>query len=108
MQDDWKWVVTPPILSEYLGVLARPKFKLNESTLAQWRELLAHRTFDIGTPPATPDFPRDPKDAPFLAAALFASVDWLITGDFELLSAPPIPPTRIATVAQFAAEFQIK
>lgn len=107
MQDVIKWLVTPQIMAEYLSVLARPKFKLTEGALNQWRELLAMRTVDIGAPPTSPDFPRDPKDAPFLAAALFSSADWLITGDQDLLSAPPIPPTRIATPAEYAAEFQI-
>lgn len=106
-RDEIRWVVTPPILTEYLAVLARPKFKLTTDTLDHWRELLAMRTIDVGEPPATPDFPRDPKDAPFLAAALFSAADWLLTGDQDLLTAPPIPPTRIATVAQFAGEFQI-
>ena len=42
-----------------------------------------------------------------LAAALFSAAVWLLTGDQDLLTAPPIPPTRIATAAQFASEFQI-
>ena len=106
-QDAIKWLVTPQIMAEYLGVLARPKFKLTVESLNQWRELLAMRTVDIGSPPTSPDFPRDPKDAPFLAAALFSGADWLITGDQDLLTAPPIPPTRIVTAAQFAAHFQV-
>lgn len=105
--DEIKWVVTPPILAEYQSVLARPKFKLTIETLNQWRALLTMRTVNLGDPPASPDFPRDPKDAPFLAAALFSAADWLLTGDQDLLTAPSIPPTRIATVAQFASEYQI-
>lgn len=105
--DEIKWVVTASILAEYLAVLARPKFKLTADTLDRWRDLLAMRTVNLGEPAANPGFPRDPKDAPFLAAALFAAADWMVTGDQDLLTAPPIPPTRIATVAQFASEFQI-
>jgi putative toxin-antitoxin system toxin component, PIN family len=77
--DEIKWLVTPQILAEYLGVLARPKFKLTTDSLNQWRELLGMRTVDIGAPPTNPDFPRDPKDAPFLAATLISGADWLIT-----------------------------
>ncbi len=106
-QDDCKWLVTSEILREYSEVLARPKFKLTAQLLEKWSELVKMRTVDIGTPPASPEFPRDPKDATFLAASLFAAADWLITGDLDLLQAPPIPPTRIVTVAQFASEFQI-
>jgi putative PIN family toxin of toxin-antitoxin system len=32
-----------------------------------------------------PDFPRDPKDAPFLAAAVAWRADFLISGDKDLL-----------------------
>jgi len=105
--DEFKWIVTPPILAEYLGVLARPKFKLTPEMLDRWRELLAMRTVNVGEPPANPDFPRDPKDAPFLAAALFTVADCLMTGDQDLLTAPAISPTRIVTIAEFASEFQI-
>ena len=54
-----------------------------------------------------PDLPRDPKDAPFLAAALAAGADLLVTGDKDLLEAKNIVATRIVTVAEFCNEFQI-
>ncbi len=54
------------------------------------------------------DFPRDPKDAPFLAAALAAGADYLITGDRDLLDARDSLPCRVVTVAEFAAECHVK
>lgn len=65
------------------------------------------RTVNIGSPPATPDFPRDPKDALFLAAALSGHADFLITGDKDLLEAKDLVATRILTVAEFSKEFGI-
>ena len=65
------------------------------------------RTVNIGGPPTVPDFPRDPKDAPFLAAALAAQADFLVTGDKDLLHAKGVVATRIVTVAEFSSEFQI-
>jgi len=106
-RDDLRWVVTPCILNEYTGVLRRPKFGLDESILTRWTELLGLRAVNIGSPPTATDYPRDPKDAPFLAAALASVADFLITGDGDLLAAQPLIATRIVTVAQFAAEFQI-
>jgi predicted nucleic acid-binding protein len=50
---------------------------------------------------------RDPKDAPFLAAALSAQADSLITGDSDLLAVAGHIATRIVTVAEFAAELGI-
>jgi predicted nucleic acid-binding protein len=70
-------------------------------------ELLAMRTVNVGSPPEAPDFPRDPKDAPFLAAALAARADCLITGDKDLLEARDVVATRIVTVAEFCSQFQI-
>jgi putative PIN family toxin of toxin-antitoxin system len=106
-RDDFRWLVTPEILAEYIDVLQRPKFGLDEQTLRGWAELLRMRTVNVGSPPRVPDFPRDPKDAPFLAAALAAHADFLITGDRDLLEAKSLVATRIVTVAEFCTEFQI-
>jgi putative PIN family toxin of toxin-antitoxin system len=105
--DDFRWLVTPEILAEYTDVLRRPRFGLDQQTLERWAELLAMRTVNVGSPPIVPDFPRDPKDAPFLAAALAADADFLITGDKDLLQAKDLVPTRIVTAAEFSSEFQI-
>jgi uncharacterized protein len=105
--DDLRWLVTPEILTEYTGVLRRPKFGLDEKTLERWAELLAMRTVNVGSPPHVPEFSRDPKDAPFLAAALAAQADFLVTGDKDLLQAKDVVATRIVTVAEFSSEFGI-
>jgi putative PIN family toxin of toxin-antitoxin system len=106
-REEFRWLVTPAILAEYTDVLRRPKFGLDQQTLGRWAELLAMRTVNVGSPPQAPDFPRDPKDAPFLAAALAARADFLITGDKDLLEAKDIVATRIVTVAEFSSAFQI-
>ncbi|MBI1904183.1 MAG: putative toxin-antitoxin system toxin component, PIN family [Planctomycetia bacterium] len=61
----------------------------------------------VADPSTTPDFPRDPKDAPILAAALATGAEFLITGDRDLLDARGAIATRIVTVAEFAAECRI-
>jgi uncharacterized protein len=106
-RDDCRWLVTPAILAEYADVLRRPRFALDEATLHRWAELLSLWTVNIGSPPEVPDFPRDPKDAPFLAAALAANADYLITGDRDLLQAKDAVATRIVTVAEFGGAFAI-
>ena len=83
------------------------RFGLDPEALARWADLLAMRTVNVGSPPTAPDFPRDPKDAPFLAAALAAHADFPITGDKDLLAARGIVATRIVTVAEFCTEFGI-
>src|SRR5947209_6307896 len=105
--EEFRWLVTPEILAEYTEVLRRPKFGLDAETLQRWAELLAMRTVNVGSPLSVPEFPRDPKDAPFLAAALATHADFLITGDNDLLQAKDVVATRIVTVAEFGTEFQI-
>lgn len=106
-EDDIRWLVTAEILAEYTEVLGRPKFGLDQETLQRWSELLAMRTVTIDSPANVPDFPRDPKDAPFLAAALAGHADFLVTGDNDLLQAGKLVATRIVTTADFAAELGI-
>jgi predicted nucleic acid-binding protein len=83
------------------------KFRLSAETLGHWADLVAMRTVNIGSPPATAAFSRDPKDAPFLAAALAGRADYLITGDRDLLSAKGVVPARILKAAEFARQFGI-
>jgi putative PIN family toxin of toxin-antitoxin system len=80
--------------AEYTGVLRRPRFALEQQTIDRWSELLALWTVNVESPPKVAEFPRDPKDAPFLAAALMTHADYLITGDKDLLDAKKIVHTH--------------
>ena len=74
-----RWIVTAEILKEYVEVLDRPKFGLTAEILKQWIELVESRTIGVPTPSIQVSFPRDPNDAPFLAAAISSAADYLIT-----------------------------
>lgn len=63
------WLVTAEIVDEYVNVLRRPKFALPPEEIQRWTDLVQFRTICVGSPPAI-EFLRDPKDAPFLAAAI--------------------------------------
>ena len=106
-QDDCRWIVSAEIVGEYIEVLKRPKFGLTSAFLTQWSDLIALRTIVLPSPPFEISFPRDPKDAIFLAAALSGGADYLVTGDTALLQLRSSIPTRIVSVAEFAAEFKI-
>ena len=77
---DWLWLVTPEILAEYQGVLSRPKFGLPKELLDRW-------------------FAQ--KDAIFLACAIAAQADYLITGDRDFTAARKLTTTTILPVSQF-------
>jgi uncharacterized protein len=100
-RDDWTWLVIAEILNEYVDVLRRPKFALSAEILDRWTELVQLRTICVASPPAL-EFGRDPKDAPFLAAAIATSADYLITGDGDLFAAQPLLTTRVVSVAEMA------
>jgi putative PIN family toxin of toxin-antitoxin system len=90
-----------------VNVLRRPKFGISTDVLQRWLELIQARTVAISPPPVV-EYARDPKDAPFLAAAIQYTADFLITGDKDLLAAQPLVSTRVVTAAEFATLFQIE
>jgi putative PIN family toxin of toxin-antitoxin system len=83
---------------EYREVLRRPKFALPESTLAEWderfRSAIAEWPVEISV-----SFPRDVKDAKFLACALAAEADFFITGDRDFTEAQKLERTKIVSVS---------
>jgi uncharacterized protein len=104
--DDWFWIVTEEIETEYREVLARPKFKVPDASQQVWGAFIQDVTIRVepSTPPA---FTRDPKDEPFIAAALASAADYLITGDKDFLDKQPLVSTRILRPAEFARLFAI-
>lgn len=102
-----RWLVTPEIVKEYFEVLQRPKFGLSVESLQRWTELIELRTIVVAMPTTGVQFLRDPKDAPFLAAAISTAASFLITGDRDLIQLKGTLPTHIVTVAEFAAEHRI-
>lgn len=80
---------------------------LSSEALQLWSNVVQSRTICVSSPAAV-DFVRDPKDAPFLAAAIATSADYLITGDTDLFHAQPLLQTRVISVAEFAKLFGIE
>lgn len=97
---DFEWVASGEILAEYREVLHRPKFALPESVLNKWEERFrsAIAEWPVNIPAV---FPRDLKDAKFLACALATEADFLITGDRDFSEARKLGSTKIVSVSQF-------
>jgi uncharacterized protein len=105
-RDNWFWIVTEEIETEYHAVLARRKFKIPSSIQQDFRTFIEAVTIRVR--PVTPQpFHRDPKDELFLAAALASDADYLITGDKDLLEEQPLASTQIVRPAEFARLFAI-
>lgn len=99
-QPDFEWIVSPVILAEYESVIRRPKFRLDAGTINRWLELIYLDTL-LTNGPTDIDFPRDPKDTPFLACATWSHADFLITGDHDFSEAPNQITSQIVNVRQF-------
>jgi putative PIN family toxin of toxin-antitoxin system len=100
-QDDIEWIVTEAIVDEYKQVLARPKFTIPREEIARQFAFIDQFAVRIeGNVDA--DFPRDRKDAKFLACARAVNADYLITGDRDFSEAQQLIATRIVSAAEFA------
>ena len=99
---EFEWVASPEIVAEYIGVLRRPKFGLPEWLLQKWQKVF-DKAITLVKVEATVDFPRDPKDAPFLACALTSGAEYLITRDKDFSEAHKVVKTTVLSVSQFKA-----
>ena len=97
---EWEWIVSVEILAEYREVLSRPKFRLPPTLLQQWITFLESTTILVEVPTEI-TYPPDPTDAKFLACALAAQADWLVTGDHDFTQARKLLTTTILSVSQF-------
>ena len=97
---DWQWLVSTEIMEEYKEVLRRKKFSFSAETLQKWETLLDRDTRPVSVNNEV-DFPRDQKDAKFLACALSNNADFLITGDGDFEEAYKIINTTILSISIF-------
>ncbi len=99
-QPDIEWLASLEILTEYKEVLRRDKFGLPDDILQAWFLLIDSLTTVVAADIFV-DFPRDQKDAKFLACALVSEADYFITGDRDFDRPGKILNTTILSVAQF-------
>lgn len=100
VQSDWEWMVSEEILAEYREVLRREKFNIDSDKLQRWEGIITKLTtlIDVNV---DVEFPRDQKDAKFLACALIAKADYFITGDKDFSEAKKIISTTVVSVSTF-------
>lgn len=95
-----EWIVSPEILAEYKEVLSRRKFPLTEEVRAEWFSIFDTLTTLIEVDFEV-DFPRDRKDAKFLACAIAGEADFLLTGDKDFSEVQVLGNTTIISVSLF-------
>jgi len=83
-----------------MTVLKRGKFKLPDETIQRWQNTFERRITFVEVSNEV-NFPRDQKDAKFLACALSTEADYLITGDKDFEEAHKAGVTTVISVAEF-------
>jgi len=108
--DSWKQqrfvlVTSPEIIAEIQRVLEYPqiskKYKLSKSDVQSLLNLIEHEAVVIPKPPAVHIIKDDPDDDKFLACALAAQAEYIVSGDQHLLSLGSYKSISIVTVKQF-------
>ena len=104
--DDYRLVMSQPLLDEVLDVLGRPavtrKFRYVAGLgMSEMLAILAKAEYV--TPAAIEPISRDPKDDKFLATAEAAGAAYLVTEDEDLLVLGIYGGVRIVTAAAFLA-----
>lgn len=99
-KSDFDWIVSPEILNEYRQVLRRTKFNLPEEIIQKW-DIVFDTFARMVEVDLTINFPRDQKDAKFLACALATEAEFLITGDRDFSEATKLNHTTIISASMF-------
>lgn len=100
---DYRLVVSPPLLEEYLEVTARPALVRKFKSLPEHRRdvLVLLSQAEVIEFDALPTFERDPDDAHLLATAVAGDADYLISGDNDPLDLGEYEGIRILTAGAF-------
>ena len=97
---EFEWVVSTEILTEYKEVLSRSRLRLTQEQKQRWYNLLDEVTLLIDVN-VDIDFPRDQKDAKFIACAVAAEANFLITGDRDFSEVQTLGNTTLISVSLF-------
>ncbi len=93
-------VLSEDIIREYLLVLSR--FNLTDAQMRHWATWFVHPAKTIHlVKPRLVKASRDPKDDPFLGAALTGGADWIISRDEDLLVLEEFEGIPIITPSAF-------
>ena len=101
---DVEIITSPELTRELFAVLNRTKFqdKISPQLIVAFRILYEQSTLNVEVTSEVSDC-RDAKDNFLLGLALDAKLDFLLTGDSDLLILDPYGQTRIMKIADFVA-----
>lgn len=98
--DAFELVISTDLILEISNVLARPKFDFDQSNVEKILRFVKHRAIKV-FPAEKVSVCCDPKDNPVLECALAGSVDFIVTGDKDLLTLNSFRKIPIITPRKF-------
>ncbi|MBI5653623.1 MAG: putative toxin-antitoxin system toxin component, PIN family [Chloroflexi bacterium] len=96
-------VVSQAIADEYLSVLARPKFKIDQDALDDFAALLVSHAEFVSPEETIHAVSADPTDNKFLEAAVAGNVIYVVSGDSHLLQLKTFRGIAIIPAREFIA-----
>ena len=99
-ESECQWVASLEIIAEYLNVINRPKLKVPTAQIATWTDLITE-TVHVVEVITEVNFPRDQKDAMYLACAISSRANYLVTGDRDFEEVEGVGVTSIVTAREF-------
>jgi putative PIN family toxin of toxin-antitoxin system len=94
--------LSPAILAEYCAVLSRPKFGFAQDEILGLIGMLEAKGLLLEPVPATGASP-DPGDDDFIACALAADADFIVTGNKRDFPADSCKPSRVVSARELMA-----
>jgi uncharacterized protein len=83
---DFDLILSDDILREFKGILTK-KFKISSSDISEITDIITEAASEIlHKVSSTPRICRDPNDDMIIACAVDADVDYIVTGDEDLLT----------------------
>ena len=101
-------IFSEELYSEFIEVAKRPKFKkyFSNETLDKITHIISDYSEFIETKTKVKDC-RDDKDNFLLSLSIDGKVNFILTGDKDLLDLDPYGKTRIVTISEFIGSFEI-
>lgn len=101
LENHFDLVASPAILDEYQRTIRKIGAKINPARAETWIQIITQKIFILSLLPAKQRWSRDPDDDKFVHCALAGKVDYLVSGDEDLLALNGLVSVKIVTAREF-------
>ena len=93
--------ISKEILAEVFSVMARPKFNVRKEYINQFINAVEEIAYDVKLKGIIKNVCRDKDDDKIIECAVLSNADYIITGDYDLLTIKEYRSTRILTANEY-------